>query len=549
MPSDPPNQPEDSSDRRPIETLIQLLAYRAECEPEKEAFRFADQSHSYGELWQNVNRFAAALLADGLGRRERVVLTLPNSVEFFAAFYGVQRAGGTAVPIFPDSGVERVFQLASHCGARVVIVPASLGDSALERFRTRAAADSMRLFVADENLSSLAHVPAPEYPKVRSDDLAYIQYTSGSTGNPKGVQLSHANMLTNARQLIAGMKITPAEVFVSWLPVFHDMGLVLMTLVPFYLGAKLILLPAVLTNVRGWLAQIDRHRGSFIAAPDFAYRLCLRYVKDPGEYDLSSLRVALNAAEPVRARTIAEFEAAFGLDRVMMPGYGLAEATVGVSMWAPGTKVRIDEHGAASVGKPFPEIEIEILKEDDTETLCAIGETGEVLVKSPANTRGYLDNPEANAGLFWDGFIHTGDIGYLDADGNLFIVGRKKSIIIQAGRNIGPREVEEVVDTLPFIRYSAAVGIDRGGLEGEQVIVFAEQRERKVLSQEECEERSIGIVQAIHAHLGLRPGRVYLAAPQTIPLTHNGKIRHAELARRYRDGSLRARGLLLFPSW
>ncbi|MCP4202714.1 MAG: fatty acyl-AMP ligase [bacterium] len=531
------------------ETLIQLLAFRADAEPDKEAFRFAGESQSYGKLWRSVNRLAANLLADGLGLSERVVLALPNGAEFFYVFYGVQRAGGVAVPIFPDSGVERVFQLAAHCQAGTVVLSASLPDDALERFRARGRTDSIRVLIAEDLARGLQNQPEPEFPAIQADDLAYIQYTSGSTGNPKGVQLSHANLLTNARQLIAGMEITPEEIFVSWLPVFHDMGLVLMTLVPFYLGARLILLPAVLTNIRGWLTEIEANGGTFTAAPDFAYRLCLRYVKDPGEHDLSSLRVALNAAEPVRRGTIEEFEAAFDLDRVMMPGYGLAEATVGVSMWAPGTKVKVDERGVVSVGKPFPEIEIAILEQDGSPELCAVGSTGEVLVKSPANTRGYLDNPEASAGLFWSGFVRTGDVGYVDAEGHLFIVGRKKSIIIQAGRNIAPREIEEVVDALPFVRYSAAVGVDRGGLEGEQAYVFAELREHKTPSPEECEERSIAIVQAIHSHLGLRPGRVYLAAPKTIPLTHNGKIRHLELARQYRDGNLRARGQLLFPSW
>ncbi len=542
---------------RTPETLIELLALRAESEPEREAFRFAGESHSFAELWRGVNRFAARFLANGFGRGERVVVALPNGPTFFSVFYGVQRAGGVAVPIFPDSGIERVCQLAAHCRARTVVIPASLPEDALERLRARAEIESIRVLIAEEAHGSQPPLSEPEFPEIGANDLAYIQYTSGSTGNSKGVQLSQANLLTNARQMIAGMEITSREVFVSWLPVFHDMGLVLMTIVPFYLGARLILLPAVLTNVRAWLEKIESHRGTFTAAPDFAYRLCLRYVKNPGEHDLSSLRVALNAAEPVRARTIFEFESAFGLEHVMMPGYGLAEATVGVSMWKPGTRVAVDGRGVVSVGKPFPEIEIATLRDELREApgdgpsneICAPGESGEILVRSPANTRGYLDNPEADADLFWKGYIRTGDVGRLDADGNLYIDGRKKTIIIQAGRNIAPREIEEVVDALPFVRYSAAVGIDRGGLEGEQAYVFVELREKTPPTQEDWAQWSIGVVRAIRDHLGLRPGRVYLTAPRTIPLTHNGKIRHAELARLFRDGSLRERGQLLFPKW
>ena len=532
-----------------FDTLIELLEHRASAEPDREAFRFAGASHSFGELWREVDVVAARLLALGLVRGERVVLALPNGTEFFGVFYGVQRAGGVAAPIFPGSGVDRMLRIARHCQARVIVLPSSFEAESVARFRPLAAEESIRVLLAEDLLHPAESTGKRRFPAIAAEDLAYIQYTSGSTGDSKGVQLSHANLLGNARQMIAGMEITSRDIFISWLPVYHDMGLVLMTIVPFYLGARLVLLPAELTNIRRWITEIEAHRGTFTAAPDFAYRLCLRFVHSPSDHDLSSLRVALNAAEPVRRRTIAEFEKAFGLDRVMMPGYGLAEATVGVSMASPGSKVKVDVNGVVSVGRPFPEVEIAIVDSEGSGEACPVGEPGEILVKSPANTRGYLDAPSANDGLFRDGFVRTGDIGYLDAEGDLYVVGRSKSIIIQAGRNVAPREVEEIVDAQPFVRCSAAVGIDRGRLEGEQIYVFAEQRERKAPSPDECEKRSAAIVRAVHAHLGLRPGRVYLTAPGTIPRTHNGKIRYRELATLYRDGALRERGALLFPSW
>jgi acyl-CoA synthetase (AMP-forming)/AMP-acid ligase II len=537
------------------QTLIELLEGRALAEPDREAFCFEERAISFGDLWRNLERFAGSLLKAGIECGDRVVLTLPNGPEFFAGFYGVQRAGAVAVPLFPDSGAERVFGIARVSGARTVVFPSSLDEADFEEKKGRGAERGLSV------LTPFSEGPPPEaagFPAIEPADLAYIQYTSGSTGEPKGVQLSHANLLTNMRQLISGMEITENDIFVSWLPAYHDMGLVLMTMVPFFLGARLVLLPASLGQVRRWLTEIDRHRATFTAAPDFAYRLCLRYAGDPRQYDLSSLRVALNAAEPVRSGTIRDFEAAFGLENVMMPGYGLAEATVGVSMSPPGRPVPVDRRGFVSVGPPFPEIEVEILREGRR---AQPGEEGEVLVKSPANTRGYWDDPASTAELFSEtGFLRTGDIGYLDDEGNLYIVGRQKNIIIQAGRNIAPKEVEEIVDTLPFVRYSAAVGIDRGGSEGEQLYAFVEMREGRpkedgerrgagLPPRSELKRRTVSVVQQIRAHLGLRPGRVYLLAPRSIPLTPNGKIRYPELRWLYLNGRLREQGDLLYPDW
>jgi acyl-CoA synthetase (AMP-forming)/AMP-acid ligase II len=341
------------------------------------------------------------------------------------------------------------------------------------------------------------------------------------------------------------MKITRRDVFVSWLPVFHDMGLILKTMVPFYLPAKLVLLPTSLTNVRTWLKTIDTHRATFTAAPDFAYRLCLRYVRNAESYDLSSLRVALNAAEPVRSTTIREFESAFGLHNVIAPAYGLAEATVGVTMWPPGTATLCDQRGLVSVGFPFPGITLRIDRNGST---LPDGEIGRILIKSPANTRGYWDNPDATAELLQrDGYIDSGDSGYLDDHGRLFIAGREKNIIITAGRTIAPQEIEEIVDALPQVRFSAALGIDRGRVEGEQLYVFAEIRANRPESS--LEDTAVAIVSRIHAGLGLRPGRVYLLKPRSIPQTHNGKIQHHLLKNGYLSGALREDGLILFPDY
>ncbi len=529
------------------DTLIEMLAARARDDGKRTAFTFENEPGrgrptTFGEMWGAIERLAALLLDRGLAPGDRVVLTVPNGGEFFPAFYGVQRAGGIAVPIFPGSGPERVASIAGLCGARFVVAPSDAPAGELERL---AAERGLRVLRPAESTEGAP--PKGEFPPIAADDVAYIQYTSGSTGNPKGVELTHRQLLSNVEQLIAGFAITRREVFVSWLPVYHDMGLVLMTMVPFTLGAELVLLPASLRNVRRWLEAIERRRGTFTAAPDFAYRLCLRAIRDPSRHDLSSLRLALDAAEPVRARTIRDFEAAFGLENVMAVGYGLAEATVGVSRWPPGTPIKVDGRGFVSIGRPFPGVEIEIA--GDGGGAAGVGEVGEILVRSPANTRGYHENPGETARLLRpDGFLRTGDLGYRDADGDLFIVGRKKDIIIHAGRNVSPQELEEIVDRTPGVRYSAAVGVDRGRSAGEQVYVFAEIRPARDAA-DSYRERAVEIVGRLHRELGLRPGRVYLVKPHAIPRTHNGKLQRARLKERYVDGGLRREGSILFPDY
>ncbi len=513
------------------DTLLEMLAERARDAPAKTAFFFAEQACTFGELWEATNRFAAYLLASGLERGERVLLALPNGREFFPAFYGAQRAGGIAVPLFPGSGAERIASFAELCGARTLVVPSSAEDDPDV---------SLRVVRVAESASSPTDA---SFPEVRPGDLAFLQYTSGSTGNPKGVELRHENLLANLRHLIDGFRVTARDVFASWLPVHHDMGLILMTMVPFSLGAKLVLLPTGLASVHPWLRAVESHRATFIAAPDFAYRVLLVQVKEPERYDLSSLRLALNAAEPVRARTIAGFEEAFGLGPVMIAGYGLAEATVGVASWPPGTAPKVDERGFVSIGKPFPGVATAILADGD---LAGPRTEGEILVRSPATTRGYFCNPEATAELHWgDGWVRTGDLGYRDGDGDFFVIGRAKNIIIHSGRNLAPQEVEEIVDAVPAVRRSAAVGVDRGRLEGEQLYVFAEIRPRTAEGDRPEVVRTI--VERVHRRLGLRPARAYLLRPRAIPRTANGKIRHSELRERYLDGRLRSEGRILFP--
>jgi len=511
-------------------TLIEMLASQAETCPTQAAFTFNGTACTFAELWRRVNFFAENLQKLSLQKQECVLIALPNSAEFFFAFYGVQRAGGIAVPVFPHSGRDRLLSIAEACRARIIVVAENLTAQEMRQINEAAHGRGVTVVTVGEGSTEDSE---SSFPIVQPTDVAFIQFTSGSTGNPKGVMLTQANLLTNIRQMIAGMKITEREIFVSWLPVYHDMGLILKTMVPFYLGAETHLLPTELRDVRSWLEAIATHKATFTAAPDFAYRLVLNHVKQ-NEYDLTSLRVALNAAEPVRANTIREFENRFGLKNVMTAGYGLAEATVGVSMSPPGETSKVDARGIVSVGKPFPAVEVKIVD-------------GEILVKSAANCKGYFKNPSESEKLFREGFILSGDLGYLDEAGNLYITGRKKNIIKHLGQTIAAQELEEIVDSIPAVRYSAAVGIDRGQLMGEQVYLFAVARNSG--GQAAWEDLTIQIVEAVHDRLGIRPARVVFLKAHAIPRTDNGKIQHVLLKERFLSGSLKADGQILFPDY
>lgn len=540
---------------------LEALERRNRDQPAQIAYLFEDREHTYGELWGEIERFARGLVGRGSPASEtgeelplqgdRVVLVLPNGPEMFAAFYGCQRAGAVPVPLYPESGADRVLDLATACGATRVVWGSDVSEATLATTLLQAG-ENLHVVTCGEILAAAPEDGAlPAFQPPDPEATALLQYTSGSTGDPKGVIVSHANLATNVGQMIDGMEITAEDVFVSWLPVHHDMGLVLMTMVPFTIGARLVLLPSSLTDIRRWLQAIATHKGTFTAAPDFAYRLCLAAVRDPTHFDLSSLRVALNAAEPVRATTIRRFEEMFDLDRVMVAGYGLAEATVGVSMQPSGTAPVISPRGLVAIGEPFPDVRIHIRADTRSPVEgrpARVGEIGELWVESPANTSGYYSAPEATARLLdGSGCIRTGDLGYRDEDGHVFLVGRSKNIILQAGHNLAPQELEEAVDALPFVRRSAAVGIDRGRVEGEQAYIFAELRRALPPPANRLQEMATEVVARIHRRLGLRPGRVCLLPPRTIPLTSNGKIRHAALRAAYLDGTLQDQGRILYP--
>lgn len=508
--------------------LIALMKWRAENTPDRTALIIEEETFKYGWLWENIEAYASQLMEEGIKDKDPIVVMVPNSTRFFIAFYGSILAGAIVVPIFPTAGTERCSQIMNLCGSGDLILPDNIPEARKDDFIKWASENNKTIHWLSDAIANTDVIF--DFPDIKADDIAFIQYTSGSTGFPKGVPLTHSSLLTNVKQMTEAMAITGKDVFVSWLPVYHDMGLILMTMVPFYTGAKLVLLQEGMHRIHSWLKAIEEYRGTFIAAPDIAYRICVKGIRRPEDYDLSSLRVALNASEPIHRETYQLFEDTFKLKNVMASGYGLAEATVAVTMHPPGTPPRVDDDNYVASGKPVRGVKIRIDKKGIEENPK---NAGEILVKSPALMKGYFNRDRSPDPFDSEGYLRTGDIGYLDSGGYLYVLSRKKNIILHAGHTLYPDDVEQVILPLEDIRQVAAVGIDNPKTGGEMLHVFVELRKQKPPPEEDCHNLIIEIVQRINDHFGVRPARVILLKPKTIPHTPNGKMQYHRLREMY----------------
>ena len=412
-------------------------------------------------------------------------------------------------------------------------------------------------------------------------DLALLQYTSGSTGDPKGVMLSHRNLLANVRAIGQALAISPDDVGVTWLPLYHDMGLIGAWLMPLYFGLPVVVLSpiAFLTRPARWLRAIHNHRATLAAAPNFAYELAVRKVADSeiAGLDLSCLRATLNGAEPVNPETLDRFAtrfAAHGLRReALMPVYGLAEASLALTIPPLGREPRIDtverntlgmqgravpiaaaptDSGNAnavsvvSVGRPLENHQIRITDADGRSAAERV--EGTVWFRGPSTTAGYFRNAAASNKLFPEGrsagWIDSGDRGYI-ADGELFITGRVKDIILKAGRNLYPHEIEETAARVAGVRKGCVVafGVPDVTSGTERLVIVAETR---VVEPAARRRITAEVTEQVTRAIGLPPDAVELVAPYSIPKTSSGKLRRNQTCQMYSKGTLGAAPL---PMW
>ncbi len=522
---------------------------------------------TFSDLVESAERVAAGLLERDLERGQAVAIMLPTCRGFFSSFYGILLAGGVPVPLYPP---VRMSQLEDHLRRQAAIL-ATAGAPFLitvpEAKRLgmflRSQVPSLRGLVTVEEISSSTRYTGR--PTLDPEDTAFLQFTSGSTGDPKGVVLSHANLLTNVRVIGSTVGPWPEDVFVSWLPLYHDMGLIGAVLATTYLAIPLVLMSplAFLSRPERWLRAIHRHRGSLTAAPNFAFELCVKKIPDEAleGLDLSSWRVALNGAEPISPGTMKRFADRFARcgfrENTMTPTYGLAECSLALAMTPVDRKPLVDRidrdvfssRGRAtptdareenalefvSCGAPLSGHEIRIVDSSGNE--LPERREGRLQFRGPSATRGYFRNPGATAHLVQDhGWLDSGDLAYM-AGGEVYLTGRVKDVIIRAGRNIYPHELEEAVGALPGIRKGcvAVFGAQQERDATEVLVVLAETRETDEGAREELRQKIRELAVDLLDEAAVE---IALAPTHTVLKTSSGKIRRAACRQLWEDGKI-----------
>ncbi len=556
--------------RPPVEaqTLVEALEYHVERQPDRLSVFLYEEGEekplTYGALWKGALRYAAHLAEGGLAPGQTVAIMLPTGADYLYCFYGVLLAGGIPVPLYPparlttiEDHMTRHVGILKSCDAALMV---TIPEAKPLAWLLRAQVESLRSVLVPADFAEGA--PAFTPVRGRAGHIGFLQYTSGSTGNPKGVVLTHANLLANVRAMGKGARATQDDVFVSWLPLYHDMGLIGGCFATMYHGFPVVLMSplAFLSRPASWLRAIHRHRGTISGGPNFAYELCLRRIADEDleGLDLSSWRFAFNGAEPVSPETMTAFSERFSKwrfdPRAMAPVYGLAECTVGVAFTPPGTPWRVDaldrdafsrtgEAVPAKADDPAPLQVVacgHVLEDHDLRVVDAAGlelpdrHEGSLQFRGPSATGGYYRNPEATKKLFDGDWVNTGDRAYL-SEGMVYITGREKDIIIRGGRNISPYELEEAVGDLPGVRRGCvAVFGSRDPATGtERMVVLAETREAGLTQKEALRSR---INELALAFTGGPADDIVLAPPHTVPKTSSGKIRRVAAREFYERG-------------
>jgi 1-acyl-sn-glycerol-3-phosphate acyltransferase len=558
-------------------TLLEALEWHVRATPDRVHIFLhedaaAERPITYRALWDGARNVAAALAEHGVAPGDTVALMLRTEEAFFRTFAGILMAGAVPVPMYPPVRADRIAEYAHrqaaflrNAGSRLLVTFAaadrvgSILRGVVEPLREVIDADRL-------NPSTPASVRSSQF-EIRSSSAtapALIQYTSGSTGDPKGVLLTHANLLANIRAIGQAIDVRPDDVVVSWLPLYHDMGLIGAWLGALYFGLPVVILSPLtfLSRPSRWLRAIHTHRATISPAPNFAYDLCVSKIAgaEIEGLDLGSWRLALNGSEAVSADTIARFAERFGpygfRPEAMYPVYGLAEASVGLTMPPLSRPPRIDaiarepyqrkreirpaEPGDrqplrfVSCGKALPGHDLRIV--DDAGEPLGDRMFGRIQFRGPSVTSGYFRNPDATRAAFAGDWLDSGDYGYW-AGGELFVTGRAKDLIIRGGRNITPQEAEEIAAAVDGVRKGcvAAFGVQDPAAGTERFVVVVETR---LTDEARREQLRRDVATRVTEALGVPPDHVVIAPAGAVLKTPSGKIRRNATREAYESGRL-----------
>jgi acyl-CoA synthetase (AMP-forming)/AMP-acid ligase II len=545
-------------------TLISALISAAELGAETgvrllpESDDEAPEHRSFEAIAKSARRLATVLRQRGVRADDRVLIVLPTSFDFLTTFFAVQWLGAIPVPSYPPAalervevGLERIAHIAAHSGAAHCITLGSLrtlmGDLA------RKAPSIRDLWAIDKLIDESEAAEPADAVSIAGSQTAFIQYTSGSTGKPKGVDLSHGNVIANMHAIGQALEIRRTDSVVSWLPLYHDMGLIGGLLFCFYWRIPLTLMSptAFLMQPARWLRAIHDSQATLSVAPNFAFALAARRIRsaDREGLNLSAWRLALNGAEPVNQQSVAAFErefAPFGFRaECMFPVYGLAESCLAVTFPRPGEPkhfLRVDRAALADgnvvvregegtmalacVGKPMPGHEVIVA--DEYGDGLGYDDVGHVLVRGPSVMKGYFADPAATEAVLRDGWLWTGDLGFFRKEG-LYVTGRAKDLIIVRGKNYYAEDVERVAE--------AVAGVRQGGAVAFAVYDEGEARDLVVVVAEITSKAEAGlaerVVAAVGEAYGLNVDEVALVEAGTLPKTSSGKRQRNLTRQRY----------------
>ncbi len=559
----------------PFRTVAQAIAEVGNYYPEH-TFVFQDlrgdeKAYTFVELREETARRGAALQRYGLEKGDRVGLIVIEPQDFILTFMACLRVGVIPVPLYPpmsfgslDAYADRTRKVLASAEAKLLIASAKLQNvlwSLVDQV------PSMDKLVPVEQFSEVSD-GTPVFPEIEPEDIAFLQYTSGSTADPKGVMVTHGSLCANSRGIIyEGLQLDAdkGDKGVSWLPLYHDMGLIGFVIAPIVTGIQAVFIPTLrfIKRPSVWLDTIHRHRGTASFSPNFGYALAQRRIKDSDldKWDLSCLKVLGCGAEPIQPETMRSFTKLFAErcdlpETSIMPAYGMAEATLAIALKPapeyfqtvlcdaetfqsdgnvipPVEGQNVLEH--ISCGIPFKGHKVAVLDENNNDLGDDI--EGELCHAGPSVTPGYFNNPEATAATYRGGWLHTGDLGFV-RDGQVFITGRLKDLIIVNGRNVHPQAVEWTIAEVDGVRRGNVIAFSIPGSAGEQLVCVVETKRH----EEDHPELIDAIKQEIQRDLSLSPRDIVCLKPGSLPKTSSGKLQRRKCRQQYLNGELGSKG-------